>query len=148
MSERLTGAAPARRSAMPPAREMWSSPVRNLHGLAGDWTSAMVDASADAIISLDERLVVLTWNAGATRMYGRSADEMIGRSVLEIPPPGLAGQFHRWLDAAWGDGLVRHHRTGHMHAVRGRWIPVLLTVAPITARCGSVCGLTLRARPA
>ena len=40
----------------------------------------------DAVIATDERFVLTAWNKGAEQMYGWRADEVLGRSVLEVVP--------------------------------------------------------------
>src|SRR5215475_5402641 len=54
--------------------------------------AAIVVSSDDAIISktLDGRIT--SWNAGATRIFGYEASEMIGESILRIIPPELHGE--------------------------------------------------------
>jgi transcriptional regulator with PAS, ATPase and Fis domain len=47
-----------------------------------------VEASADAILSLDTRRIITSWNTGAERVYGYAASEVVGRSVAAIVPEG------------------------------------------------------------
>ena len=49
--------------------------------------AAIVDASNEAIMSLAPDGTVLTWNGGAERIYGYSAQEMIGRNLSVLTPP-------------------------------------------------------------
>ena len=62
---------------------------------------AIVESSSDAILSVTPDGFVTTWNAGAERIFGYTATEMIGRSILTLIPAHL----HR--DRAWLLATVR-----------------------------------------
>ncbi|HVL20895.1 MAG TPA: PAS domain S-box protein, partial [Amaricoccus sp.] len=107
--------------------------------------AAIVASSSDAIISktLDGRIT--SWNGSATRIFGYTADEMIGESVLRIIPPELHGQ-----EAAIIDRLRRGERIEHFDTVRvgkdGRAIDVSLTISPLRNAAGQVVGASKIAR--
>jgi len=101
--------------------------------------AAIVVSSDDAIISktLDGRIT--SWNAGATRIFGYEASEMIGESILRIIPPELHGEEREILAR-----LQRGERIDHYETVRvakdGRRVDVSLTVSPLRDRSGKVVG--------
>src|SRR6516165_2356992 len=101
--------------------------------------AAIVVSSDDAIISktLDGRIT--SWNAGATRIFGYEASEMIGESILRIIPPELHGEEREILAR-----LRRGERIDHYETVRvardGRRVDVSLTVSPLRDRSGRVVG--------
>ena len=69
----------------------------------------LVESLDDAVFMLDPTGVVLTWNAGAQRMKGWSADEIVGRhfSVFYPPEDRDAGKPQRELEHARDDGHAR-----------------------------------------
>jgi PAS domain S-box-containing protein len=107
--------------------------------------AAIVESSQDSIVSQTLDGTVLTWNAGAERMYGYAAAEVIGRSVALLIPPELADELGRILEA-----VRREERTEHYETVRvrkdGRRIQVSLTISPIRDAEGRVVGVSNIAR--
>jgi PAS domain S-box-containing protein len=107
--------------------------------------AAIIDSSDDAIVSKDLNGIVMSWNSAAERMFGFTADEMIGRSIrLVIPPDRQAEE----------DDVLAHIRRGerveHYETVRqrkdGSTLSVSLTVSPIRDESGRVVGASKIAR--
>ncbi|PHV08205.1 GGDEF domain-containing protein [Janthinobacterium sp. BJB412] len=107
--------------------------------------AAIVTSSDDAIISKTLDGTIASWNAGAERMYGYSADEMLGRPISILAPPELADESPGILQR-----LQRGERVEHLEAVRlrkdGRRIDVSLTVSPIRDAAGVLTGASAIAR--
>jgi PAS domain S-box-containing protein len=101
--------------------------------------AAIVESSDDAIIgtSLDGRIT--SWNAGAERMFGYTASEMIGQPILRILPPELHEEEEQILSR-----LKRGERLDHYETTRltkdARRIDVSLTVSPVHDKAGKVIG--------
>ncbi|WP_085314594.1 sensor histidine kinase [Derxia lacustris] len=82
-----------------------------------------VDASPDALITLDAGGCVQLWSPGATRTFGYSADEAVGRKLAGlIVPPDRLDEHRRMLADAAASGhdsasFIRHHRDGMLLAV-------------------------------
>ena len=107
--------------------------------------AAIVNSSEDAIVSKDLNGVVQTWNKSAERMFGYSADEMIGQHIsIIIPPERLSEE----------DEVLRRIRAGmsieHFETVRrrkdGSAIEISLSVSPVRLRDGTIIGASKIAR--
>jgi PAS domain S-box-containing protein len=115
------------------------------HGAHVGWLAAIVACSDDAIVSknLDGR--ILSWNGGATRIFGYSADEAVGKSITLIIPEELHGEEAQILDK-----IRRGESIDHFDTVRvtkdGRRIPISLTVSPVRDSSGTVVGASKIAR--
>ncbi|HTM01887.1 MAG TPA: PAS domain S-box protein [Vicinamibacterales bacterium] len=107
--------------------------------------AAIVDSSDDAIASKDLNGIVLTWNKAAERMFGFTAGEIVGQSILKIIPPERYGEE---------DIVLNHIRAGlpvdHFETVRqrkdGSQVEVSLTVSPIRDPRGRIIGASKIAR--
>jgi PAS domain S-box-containing protein len=106
---------------------------------------AIIESSDDAIISKDLNSIITSWNASATRIFGYSADEMIGQSILKIIPPERHGEEPKIL-AQLSQGIrVDHFETQRLRK-DGTLIDVSLTISPIKNWAGEVVGLSKIAR--
>jgi PAS domain S-box-containing protein len=107
--------------------------------------AAIVESSDDAIVGKDLNGIVMSWNPGAERMFGYSANEMIGRSITTIIPRELHDDEQRILDT-----IGRGERIEHFETVRltksGERIDVSLTVSPVKDDAGKVIGAAKTAR--
>jgi PAS domain S-box-containing protein len=101
--------------------------------------AAIVESSQDAIISkgIDQRIV--SWNTGAERLFGHSAQDAIGQSITLIIPPDRHNE-----EAAIIERLRRGERIEHYETVRiskaGRLIDVSLTISPVRDGNGRIIG--------
>ena len=107
--------------------------------------AAIVESSDDAIVAKDLNGIVMSWNPGAKKMFGHSADEMIGRPITIIIPPELQEDERRILET-----IGRGERIEHFETVRltksGERIDVSLTVSPVKDGAGRVIGAAKTAR--
>lgn len=101
--------------------------------------AAIVESTDDVIISKDLDGSITSWNAAAERVYGYTAEEMIGRSVSILIPPDKPDEETTMLEK-----LTSGERIDHYESVRiakdGRRIDVSLTVSPIHDANGNVIG--------
>lgn len=106
---------------------------------------AIVDSSDDAIVSKDLHGTIMSWNQGAERIFGYSADEMIGESITKLLPPDRPNEERQILAR-----LQRGERLEHFETRRqrkdGRLIDVSLTISPIRNSEGVIVGASKIAR--
>jgi hypothetical protein len=106
--------------------------------------AAIVESSEDAIVGKDLEGKVISWNAGAERMFGYTAAEMVGQSVTRVQSPDRPEEEAHILEEA------KQGRTRHCETVRvrkdGQPLDVSLTVSPIRNACGDIIGISSTAR--
>lgn len=112
---------------------------------AGAWLAAIVENSDDAILSKTLDGIIMSWNAGAEKLFGYAAEEAIGQPITTIIP---RDRLHE------EEAIIRQLRAGqrvdHLETVRrrkdGSLIDVALTVSPVKDEAGNVLGASKIAR--
>jgi PAS domain S-box-containing protein len=107
--------------------------------------AAIVEWSDDAIVSRTLDGVIQTWNAGAERMFGYRAEEVIGRPVTLLIPPERVHEEARVLAQLRRGQPVEHYETVRL-TKDGRRIDVSLTISPVRDSQGRVIGASKIAR--
>ncbi len=107
--------------------------------------AAIVESSGDAVVSKTLDGIVVSWNAGAERMYGYTAAEMIGRSVYKLCPDEGVEEIRHILERLQKDLEVRHFETTRIRK-DGKLIDVSLSISPIKDSAGRVIGASAIAR--
>ena len=107
--------------------------------------AAIVESSDDAIISKDLNGMIMTWNAGAERLFGYTASEAVGRPVTMLIPSNRDNEEPEILER-----VRRGERVDHYETVRrrkdGALLNISLTVSPIFDSTGNVTGASKIAR--
>jgi PAS domain S-box-containing protein len=107
--------------------------------LLNERLAALVESSDDIIASKDLDGVITSWNRGAERVLGYSAEEVVGRHVSMLMPPELVEDMPRILDRIRRGEKVDHYETRRVRK-DGSVIDVSLTVSPIRNGEGEVIG--------
>ena len=106
---------------------------------------AIVDSSDDAIISKDLGGRITSWNLGAERLYGYTAEEAVGNSIMMVVP-----QDRRQEELEILARLQRGERVDHFETVRrrkdGKLLNVSLTISPVRDGKGRIIGASKIAR--
>ncbi len=107
--------------------------------------AALVESSEDAIISKSLDGIITSWNAGAERLFGYTAEEIVGQPISRLMPPERANDTVEILDS-----IRQGRRVEHFESVRlnknGDHIPVSLSVSPIRDDTGRIIGAAKIAR--
>ena len=122
-------------------REIQNSQAKLQEALdASQRLAAIVESSDDAIIGKNLNGIVTSWNPCAERMFGYTAEEMIGQSVRKIIPQDVFADEDRIMSA-----VARGERTEHFETVRkrkdGENIEVSLTLSPVCDEIGNIVGV-------
>ena len=107
--------------------------------------SAIVQSSDDAIVGQTLTGMVTSWNPGAERMFGYSAAEMLGQSVLRLMPADRQNEVAATLAQVRRGEKVEHFETRRV-CKDGRTIDVSVTTSPIRDRHGRLVGASKTAR--
>jgi PAS domain S-box-containing protein len=107
--------------------------------------AAIVDSSRDAIIAKDRDGIVRSWNAAAERIFGYTAAEMIGHSILRLVPDDLQPEEWDFLDRIRRGEVIEHIETLRKRK-DGKIINVALTISPIRDFNGHITGASKTAR--
>ena len=107
--------------------------------------AAIVNSSEDAIVSKDLNGVVQTWNHAAERMFGYSADEIVGKPIRVIIPADRQSEEDTVLKTIRAGRAVEHFETIRQRK-DGSLIEISLTVSPVRAADGTIVGASKIAR--
>lgn len=101
--------------------------------------AAIVESSADAILSKDLNGIITSWNRGAERLLGYTAEEVLGRPVTLLMPPDQAREEPGILKR-----IRRGERLENVNTIRrrkdGSDVEVSLTVSPLMDSRGTIIG--------
>lgn len=107
--------------------------------------SSIVSSSVDAIIVLTCDGIITSWNPGAEKIYGYTANEMIGRSPSDLIPPDRSREFKDIMKTVILGGHVDRFDTLRIKR-DGSIIHVSITAAPIKDKQGNITGISWTAR--
>jgi len=101
--------------------------------------AAIVESAEDAIISHTPDGLILSWNAGAEKLFGFSASEVIGKSLSMIVPADRSSELPANLACQLGGEYVKNRETVRQRK-DGSLIPVQLTLSPVRDHHGQIIG--------
>jgi PAS domain S-box-containing protein len=107
--------------------------------------AAIVASSDDAILSKDLNGVITSWNKAAERIFGYTAQEIVGRSIMILLPPDRAGEEAEILSKVRLGERIDHFETVRM-ARDGTLVEVAVTISPIKDDEGKIIGASNVAR--
>jgi PAS domain S-box-containing protein len=107
--------------------------------------AAIIASSNDAIASKTLDGIVTSWNSGAERLFGYSAEEMMGRPIAILGAPGREAEMPMILER-----IRQGQRVEHFDTIRrrkdGSLVEISLTVSPVRDSAGRIIGASKIAR--
>jgi PAS domain S-box-containing protein len=107
--------------------------------------ASIIDSSEDAILSKDLNGIITSWNRGAERIYGYTAEEIVGKNISLLTPGDRPDEISEILKK-----IARGESTEHYESVRvtkdGRLLNVSISVSPLHDAAGKIVGASAIAR--
>jgi len=107
--------------------------------------AAIVESSDDAIVSKTLEGTIVSWNAGAQRIYGYTEEEVVGRPITMLSPVELHGDIYKNLERVRAGLHIEHFETKRIRK-DGRRVDIALSISPIKGPQGEVIGASAIAR--
>ena len=107
--------------------------------------AAIIESADDAIVGKTLEGIVTSWNPGAERIFGYSAEEMIGQSITRLMPPDRVAEEPDILGMIRAGKRMDHYET-QRQTKDGRIIDISITVSPVRDRSGRIVGASKIAR--
>jgi PAS domain S-box-containing protein len=107
--------------------------------------AAVVRSSHDGIVAKDLNGIITDWNQSAERIFGYTAKEIIGKSILTVIPPNRHSEETEILSRIRRGELIDHYQTVRRRK-DGRLIDVSLTISPVKDGAGRIVGVSKIAR--
>ena len=112
---------------------------------AASWLAAIVESSDDAIVSKTLEGTITSWNPAAERLFGYTAEEVIGRPISILAPPDRENEMPANLER-----IRRGEKVDRYETVRrrkdGSLVDISLTASPIRDATGRIVGASKIAR--
>jgi PAS domain S-box-containing protein len=109
------------------------------------YLASIVESSDDAILSKDLNGIITSWNRGAERLFGYTAEEAVGKPITILIPPDRQNE-----EVAILERIRRGQRVDHYETIRqrkhGSLIAISLTLSPIRNAQGKIIGASKIAR--
>lgn len=109
------------------------------------YLAAVVESSDDAIVTKDLNGIITSWNRGAERLFGYAADEVVGKSITILMPPGYENEEPNILRRIRSGERIDHYQTTRRRK-DGALVEISLTVSPVRDAAGRVVGASKIAR--
>lgn len=113
--------------------------------LAPYWLASLIESADDAIISKTLDGIITSWNKGAQRIFGYTADEVIGKPVTILIPADHENEEPAILARLRAGKRIEHYETIRVTKA-GKLVDISLTVSPIKGPTGEIVGASKIAR--
>lgn len=107
--------------------------------------ASIVESSDDAIITKTSKGIITSWNSGAERIYGFPSEEVLGKPISILIPPGYNDDVPEILERIKrGEGI--HHYETVRKRKDGQIIHVSVSISPVKDKAGRIIGASTIAR--
>ena len=127
------------------ARHVGLSLERLRTQIAAQHLAAIIELSEDAIVSKDMEATITSWNKGAERLFGYTAEEAVGQHVMLVIPPDRLDEEPKILARIRAGERVEHFETVRRRK-DGTLVNISLTISPIRDASGQIIGASKIAR--
>ncbi len=103
------------------------------------YLASIVESSEDAIFGKNLEGIITSWNTAAERIFGYSAQEIVGQPVTLLYMPGQQDEFIQIMDRIRRGERVNHHETTRVRK-DGTILTVSVSVSPIKDKDGTIIG--------
>jgi PAS domain S-box-containing protein len=104
-----------------------------------DHLASLVEGADDAIIGKTLEGIIVSWNKGAEQVYGYSSNEMIGKAISVLLPPGCVDELPEMIGRLRRGESIDHYETVRQRK-DDRVIEVSLNISPIKDAQGYLTG--------
>ncbi len=101
--------------------------------------AAIVNTSVDGIIGKDLEGDIVSWNKAAERIYGYTEQEIHGKNISLLAPPGYEEEIRNQLKKLRNGELIENYETKRVRK-DGVVIDISLSLSPIKDKAGNICG--------
>ncbi|HEX9047591.1 MAG TPA: PAS domain S-box protein [Verrucomicrobiae bacterium] len=107
--------------------------------------AAIVASTEDAIIAKTLQGIITNWNPAATKIFGYTADEIIGQPIFRLLPPEYHNEESEILAKIGRGQSVEHFETLRLRK-DGTRVPISVTISPFRDNTGRIIGASTIAR--
>src|SRR5918912_2114736 len=107
--------------------------------------AAIVESSDDVIIGKTLEGIIMSWNLGAQRIYGYSAEEVVGKPINILVPPDRPDEIPKIMEKLRRGESINRYETVRV-TKDGRRLNISLTISPIRDPSGDIMGASAIAR--
>ncbi len=107
--------------------------------------ASIIDSSEDSIIAKDLEGTILTWNLGAEKLYGYTAEEAVGKSIRMLAPKDHVDEIPRILERVRRGESIEHYESIRV-TKDGRQVDVSIRISPIRDAVGNPVGASAISR--
>jgi PAS domain S-box-containing protein len=119
--------------------------MQRIAGWSPAYLAAIVDSTDDAVIGKTLDGTIISWNKGAERIYGYTADEVNGRAISILIPPDRGDELPAILSRIARGERIEHYLTKRRRK-DGHVIDVSVTISPVQDATGKIVGASAIAR--